>query len=374
MKLIKRKKRLLFASVDIGYRIDHYTSFITMELKEQIEVESFSKFKLPDSHYKTNYTYYCPIDKKSKIYVWCYILLFFIRALFRYDVFHFFSGETILTRKLRRFELATYRFFGKKVIMHFVGSDIRSEKYLIEKNENLFEFLKGKYIFKEPLSEKFQLKLIADAKKYANKIFVSTPDLLEILPEAIYLPVLIDLSKSDYDLQKLNTSKLKSNKIISIFHSPSSISNKGSHHIHMTLTKLKMEFGDKINIITPASKSNKNKNYPSSRYEMFEYMKLSNIVIDQMVIGWYGLKSLESLAFGNKVICYIDQMYLNYLPKQSPIINADIISLEEILRTEILNLLDNENSQEIFQTNRLYLEKNHSFNVIKDQLIESWIS
>ena len=63
--------------------------------------------------------------------------------------------------------------------MHFVGADIRSNEYLVDKNTNLKDFLHGKKI-ETPISEPFQIKLIRLAKKYASEIIVSTPDLLKI--------------------------------------------------------------------------------------------------------------------------------------------------------------------------------------------------
>jgi hypothetical protein len=109
-----KSRRILFAAVDIGYRIEHYTKFIDTHLANKLHAESFSKYVLPKSHYKTNYTYTCPIDKTHPLLLYIYSFAFFVFSLFRYDVFHFFSGETILTRKLRRFEFWIYKLFKKK--------------------------------------------------------------------------------------------------------------------------------------------------------------------------------------------------------------------------------------------------------------------
>ena len=138
---LKQKKRILFAAVDTGYRIEHYTKYIETNFSDKLTAESFSKYILPSSQYKTNYTYTCPIDKIHPLFLYTYCSFFFVFSLFRYDIFHFISGETILTRKLRRFELAVYKLFGKRVIMHLVGSDVRSEEFIYWKEKNIKKYV-----------------------------------------------------------------------------------------------------------------------------------------------------------------------------------------------------------------------------------------
>ena len=63
---MSKVKRILFAAVDIGYRIEDYSKFITENYSEELIPESFSKYILDPTHYKTDYTYKCPVNKKSK--------------------------------------------------------------------------------------------------------------------------------------------------------------------------------------------------------------------------------------------------------------------------------------------------------------------
>ena len=105
-----KKKRILFGAVDIGHRIEIYTNFINENYSDLFETESASKTVLPQFQYKSNYTYNLDYSKYPKILQWIIYFLFFIYALFRFDIFHFFSGETLLTRQLRRLELKIYKF------------------------------------------------------------------------------------------------------------------------------------------------------------------------------------------------------------------------------------------------------------------------
>ena len=91
-----KRKKILFGAVDIGWRIATYTFFIEKQLNDKLISESFSKYVVPSSFYKTTYTYTCPVNTNPKMKFYLYCLWFFITALFKYDIFHFFSGETIV--------------------------------------------------------------------------------------------------------------------------------------------------------------------------------------------------------------------------------------------------------------------------------------
>ncbi len=363
-----KSKRILFAAVDIGYRIEHYTKFIDTHLANKLQAESFSKYVLPKSHYKTNYTYTCPIDKTHPLLLYIYSFAFFVFSLFRYDVFHFFSGETILTRKLRRFEFWIYKLFKKKIIMHFVGADIRSSPYLEWKRENLEEYLRGT---KNPkLTENYQDKLITDARKYADHILVSTPDLLVIVPEAEYFPVVLDVDKLDKELKK---NIFSYTGVIRILHSPSGFGIKGSAYINRVLDELKEVYGDKIELILPGRDERNRKSYSMTRYDLLETFKNTDIVIDQMLIGWYGLKSVEALACGCEVVCYIEKDFERYLEKDNPIINANVLNLKKTLIDLIDKLLVVNNHELRLEKNRSFIFSYHHIDAHKEFLKKIWL-
>lgn len=363
----KRKKRLLFGAVDIGYRINHYSDFIQAEFGDELIAESFSKYKLPDSHYETHYTYTCEVRKRSALYVYCYTALFFLRALFRYQVFHFISGETILPWKLRGFELACYRLLGKKIIMHFVGSDIRSEVYLKEKNDHLKSYLQGKYTIQSPISSPIQEKLIRQVRKNASKILVSTPDLLDIIPEAVYIPVFLD--KNHFIYQAAEKSSVQKN-VVSILHSPSATRTKGSGHLSQVFENLKNTFGGSVEIITPVSLLGEIQTYATTRYDLLNKMSQADIVIDQLVIGWYGLKTVEALELNCEVVCFIEENLLGFLPGNTPITNASVLNIESRLTGLVQKIqsgkTDGGEKQE-------YVHKNHTIQSYKDQFRELWL-
>src|SRR5690349_6998590 len=115
----KRPPRMLFGAVDIGYRIELYTKFIRWYFAGRLETESLVIFVLSKAHYQTSYDHEFHFEGKNFVYRWGSALVNFIKCLFKYDIFHFLSGETLLPRRLRRFEMFTYKLAGKRIVMHF---------------------------------------------------------------------------------------------------------------------------------------------------------------------------------------------------------------------------------------------------------------
>lgn len=343
MKFKRKKHKILFAAVDIGWRIAQYKNFLNQKFKDNVHIKSFVKHKVSKQQYQTNYDFEFQFIKYPKIIQWLIAFAFFFYALTRFNTFYFFSGETILTRKLRRFEFSIYRFFNKKIIMHFVGSDIRDPNYLFWKADNINDYLAGK----KPsiLSTKWQKKLIIDSNNFAKHIIVSTPDLLQIIPQANYFPVVINIEQFMNELKVVSSqskSKIfKSNKI-KILHAPSNSKVKGSRLIDSIMEKL-LQNNDKIEYLNTLDlQRNTGSVYSVSRYELFQLYTEADIVIDQMVIGWYGLQSIEALLAKCFVICYVEDKLKKYLFHDCPIIISDISKLENHLLDTINKVMNNQ--------------------------------
>lgn len=358
-----KPKYILFAAVDTNYRIANYCKFINEQLATQLVAESFSKYILPASHYKTSYTHTCLMYEWSAVRTYIYCASFFIYSLFKYDIFHFIAGETILTRKLRKLELSIYKLLGKRVIMEFVGADIRSLHYTDWKRKNIINYLHGEK--NNNYSDDFQLQLIKDARNYATTILVSTPDLLDIIPEAIYAPVLLNKLE-------LPVTENKSASKIKILYSPSSHRTKGSDYIHNALQNVLIINNNEIELILPSQTIKNNNAYALTRYELLNQMNAAHIVIDQMIIGWYGLKTVEALALGCEVICYIDESYEHHLFSNCPIHNANVIDLETVLQN-VINEIKNRNMQSNSYGLK-WVDKHHTITNNNSLLVHAWLN
>jgi hypothetical protein len=135
------------------------------------------------------------------------------------------------------------------------------------------------------------------------------------------------------------------NKKIKILHAPSDDGIKGSKYVISAIEKLKkkdIEFEFELL---------RNKTHE----ETIEAIKSCDILIDQMVAGWYGLISIEAMALGKTAVCYIDEKLYDYLP-DLPAINLNPDNLTDGLQS----LLEKkENLPDYGKQGRIFVEKYH---------------
>jgi hypothetical protein len=314
------KKRILFGAVDIGWRIEHYTNYIHTQFAGEVKAESFVKFKLPEQQYKCDYTYAINYYKYPKIIQWIISLTFFIYALIKYDVFYFISGETLLTRKLMSIELSIYKLLKKKIIFHFVGADIRNSEILYWRNENPEKYFNHHLKNQPPVQTEWQKKLCEYALKYADIIFVSTPDLLHYfkdLQKVYFIPVFLNIEKFEKEyIETINNFDKKNTKknMITILHAPSNKKVKGTDYISKIIRNIQTNYVsiEFLDTSDPKYSEAIHPPYTVSKYTLYELYNKADIVIDQILIGWYGLQSVESLYLGKETISYIEPELKKY--------------------------------------------------------------
>ena len=93
-----------------------------------------------------------------------------------------------------------------------------------------------------------------------------------------------------------------------------------------------------------------------------------------MVIGWYGVVSLEVLAIGKPVICFTKGRGLQFVNpdmlKDLPILNADITTLEERI-IEIM-LMDITQRSKLAELGISFLKKWHDPRKIAKKLLKDY--
>jgi glycosyltransferase involved in cell wall biosynthesis len=90
-----------------------------------------------------------------------------------------------------------------------------------------------------------------------------------------------------------------------------------------------------------------------------------DIVVDQVLYGWYGKVSIEAMALGLPAVCFIDPQWLPYRPDM-PIVNADPSSLVGKL-TELVG--SSSLRSRLGQAGIEYAHKHHDIKSIVDQCL-----
>lgn len=337
---------MLFCAVDIGGRMETFSSYLKKKYPQHT-FKTFSKYQLNKEHYDSNYDFQFNYHKRSKVEQYIISLLFFIYTLFRFDVIYIISGENILTRRLLAFELMTYKFFGKKVIMNFVGADIRNPDHtrMVSLKMNVVP----ESITEEPIQKPFQLKLCRLAEEYADEILVVSPDLFQFFTKEVELvPVFIDISKFQNELEAYRGQKKDTSFQPVILHAPSNPELKGTPYIQKVFNKLREQKQWELILTTdPQFRSQIHPPYTVTKYELLRLFSISDIVIDQLSIGWYGMQSIEALLSSSRVICLIDKKLENYLPPEH---SLSVIHQPQDLEQTINEVVEELNDENILDT------------------------
>ncbi len=276
-----------------------------------------------------------------------FLLLFW--AIKVYDIFHFFYGESLIPRFF--IDLPILKKARKKIFVHFRGSDIRNISYIHCK-------MKGGNCYDNPLVTPVQKRRIKIWRKFANAIFISTPDLYKIIPEAILIPQVIDLDKwSPIENNIVNTQE----NFLKVVHAPSSRKKKGTEIVINAINSLRQKgYKIKLNLIENLS-----------HREAKKIFIKSDIGIDQMLVGWYGNFSIELMALKKPVLCYIDENLFKIRP-DLPIVN---VRTSDDIEQKLIDLIrDKTLRTELGEKSRLYVEKYHDAEKITDLLLEIYSS
>ena len=170
------------------------------------------------------------LDDKSRARQLTAAIAFTAQAIRDYDIFHFFFGRSLIPRHL---DLPLLKRLGKKIFVHFRGSDIRCRSWVTEVVVPQALGLPPTRIF--PRSKASQLRRLAIWRRYADAILVSTPDLKEIIPEALVVPQAIDLRRWCCEPE---TDQSASSSIV-IAHAPSNREFKGTEYLVAAVNQLR---------------------------------------------------------------------------------------------------------------------------------------
>ena len=102
---------------------------------------------------------------------------------------------------------------------------------------------------------------------------------------------------------------------------------KGSHYLISSISHLRSS-GRQINLLNPTD-------IRSSDMRFLQVQ--ADIAVDQLIYGWWGSTTLECLALGVPVICYLSHDFLKFFHErfpdlEIPVINANPKNIESVLR------------------------------------------
>ncbi len=264
-----------------------------------------------------------------------------------FDIYHFWLRTLCFAPNYYDFtgmDIPFIRARGKRIVYRFTGFDLRLRSEDLKKNP----YSVFRYGYDHGFDEGLQRKYIAFLKEYVDCFIVQDPEMQDFFPEAKIIPRVMNISEWNY-VGPVNKKK------ILIVHAPSSKKVKGSEFVKTAIKKLQREGLDfKYKSISGVSHA-----------EAREWYERADIIIDQLLIGWYGVLTLEGMALGKPVVVYVREELLERFEHKLPIQNANPETIVDSLRELIL---DPEKRERLGRQGRRFVETYHDVKKVAEKL------
>lgn len=265
-----------------------------------------------------------------------------VRALRDFDVVHFNFGTTIAperialdvpgadaagfayrtyARLLEQLDLPLLRRAGKAIFVTFQGSDARqgdvatgggAERLADEARE-----------FYTPESDENKRRRIRRLERYADGIYALNPDLLGYLPpRARFVPY----AHVDPRMWEPPATPAGSRRRPLVVHAPTKRALKGTRFLLDAVARLQAE-GLEFDLRLVEG---------VTREEAKTVYRSADLVVDQLLIGWYGGVAVEAMALERPVIAYLRDDDLSVLQPEMraeiPVIPAQPATIHDVLK------------------------------------------
>lgn len=232
------------------------------------------------------------------------------RAVRGFDVFHFQYGRSLLNAHEpllpALWDLPLLRSLGKKVFMHFHGSDVRLRSVHMEREPDSY--------LKDAVVDEARIHAIVEiARRHCDRMFVSTPGLLDYVPDAELVPLAVDAAA-------WRTERGPEPRVPVVVHLPSRRATKGSHLVDAALRPLHDE---KVVEYRPLS--------GLSHDQVKAEFARADLVVDSLTIGDHGMVAVEAMACGAIAIAHVHERNRTRVPG-CPVVEAVGADLGDVVR------------------------------------------
>lgn len=279
------------------------------------------------------------IGYKKILYPWYLIkiMAFAIYAFFKYDIYHFHFGHSLIPYSLDLFWLKLFR---KKFIMEFHGSDLRW----------MFYRVMPKYWPETQLPYQNQkgIKNILRIFKYSDTIILHDEELRKHFPSSLakvfIVPLRINVEKFTPKYPEVECVRPV------IVHAPTNYIMKGSEYILKAIDNLHTKYNFEFILVQGKTQD-----------EALKIYEKADIIIDQLFLQTYGVFAVEAMSMGKPVISYISKEMKENFPNELPIVSATVDSIED----KIEFLLNNPEKRNCLgKAGRQYVEDYHDYKKI----------
>jgi hypothetical protein len=265
----------------------------------------------------------------------------FDEAVRRFDVFHFIYGRSLLDPVdpvlPPLWDLPVLKFLGKRVLMHFRGSDVRLASLHQQREADSYFNNSPALVDEEAIRMRVSI-----ARRHCDALLVSTPGLIDYVPDAL-------LIGHTLDPKRWSRIRPAEPDVPVVVHIPTNPQIKGTPAIEAALKPLAQ-----AGIIKYRRLEN------LSRAELREALGEADLVVDSLRIGDHGLISVEAMATGCIALAHIHARNRERNPGV-PVVEVDAETLgsvvEELAKSP-------ERRSELRKTGLDWVESRHSHRAV----------
>jgi glycosyltransferase involved in cell wall biosynthesis len=174
---------------------------------------------------------------------------------------------------------------------------------------------------------------------YGGRLYVTTPDLLEYVEGSEWLPVVVDPDRF------ASTEPVLERDVPVVLHAPSASALKGSVFVDPVLIEL-----DARGVI----RYERVQGVPHN--ELVAKVKSADIVVDQLLLGSYGVFACEAMAAGRVTVGHVADHIRDLLPTELPIVEATPDDLTEVIERLIV---EREEARKLADAGPRYIRELH---------------
>jgi len=263
-----------------------------------------------------------------------------------YDIFHFWTAPLFANVHFRGLDLPFIKLRGCRIVYRGTGFDLRTRSLHTERNP----YNPYRYGYDAPLDDDTQCAYLQYLREYVDLFIVQDPEMQEFMPEAKVVPRGIDLGE-------WTEIGIASNPRPLVVHAPSKTALKGTSFILAAVDDLRAE-GLPFDFQLIEGMAHE---------EAVDWYRRADVVVDQLLIGWYGVLTIEGLALGKPVLTYVRDDLLESFTPEIPIHNANPDNVKDQLRELIT---DYELRRSLAERGRSFVEQVHDIRAVAATLRE----
>jgi hypothetical protein len=235
-------------------------------------------------------------------------LAFGLAAPLRFDVLHYYFGRSLLCwddygprNGLWFADLRLARRLGRRVFMTLQGCDVRLA-HASEARNSVTACREGEcqvYATCIETLDRQRQNLLDEILPLVDRTFYLNPDLGHLLPGGTFMPY------ASVEIQQFEVSPPRLDGPIRVVHAPSDPTVKGTRQVLAALDVLRRDYSLEVTLVQGLT-----------HREALAAYAAADLVVDQVLCGWYGGLAVETMAMGKPTACYIRDADLHFIPEE----------------------------------------------------------